>query len=115
MVIVSIHEKRAALQAVINATAAYALNVVAGFAGIDRTAFAARVSPRPPVVVGEIVFAAAMRFAADSLLEESGFEPWVPLSGRCVRKTVPTDPRLLPRERKPAERDRGFESRSLQR
>ncbi len=68
MAIVSIHEKRAALQAVINATAAYALNVVAGFAGIDRTAFAARVSPRPPVVVGEIAFAAAMRFAADSLL-----------------------------------------------
>src|SRR6266404_2087665 len=65
MVIVSIHEKRAALQAVINATAAYALNVVAGFAGIDRTA---RVSPRPPVVVGEIAFAAAMRFAADSFL-----------------------------------------------
>src|SRR5882762_2555394 len=51
----------------------------------------------------------------DSLLEGSGFEPSVPLSGRCVLKTVPTDPRLLPRERKPTERDRGFECRSLQR
>ena len=46
---------------------------------LDRTAFAARVNPRPPVVVGEIPFATAMRFAADSLLEEEGFEPPVPV------------------------------------
>ena len=39
--------------------------------------------------------------AYDSLVEGSGFEPSVPLSGRCVLKTIPTDPRLLPRERKP--------------